>query len=81
MLTDYIAKKLKTAKYKTLRDGTYFASIAGLSGVWAQAKTSKRCKEELQEVLEEWLVVSLKTDRRVPGMTISFDKRHLIKNA
>ena len=81
MITDYILKKLKTAKYKTLGDGSYFASIPGLSGVWASAKTLKVCKEELREVLEDWVVVSLKTDRHVPGMTISFDKRHTIKNA
>ncbi len=54
MLTDYICQKLSRARYKVLKDRTYFGEIPGLQGVWASEKTWEKCRETLQEVLEEW---------------------------
>jgi predicted RNase H-like HicB family nuclease len=56
MLSDYIAKKLRAAEYKLLKDGTYFGEIPGLRGVWANAKNLEACREELRDVLEEWFL-------------------------
>ena len=67
MLTDFIGKKLQTAKYKLLKDKTYFGEIPEVRGVWANAKTLEACRNELQEVLEDWLVLSLKLDKKIPG--------------
>lgn len=67
MLTEYIVAQLKKAKYKKLADKTYFGEIVGVRGVWANAKTLTACKKQLQEVLEDWLVVAIKTDKKVPG--------------
>lgn len=53
--TIIIRSKLKLSKYKPLKDGTYFAEIPSLKGVWANAKNLKDCKKELREVLEDWL--------------------------
>ena len=71
MLTDFFIKKLGIAKYKILSDGTYFGEIPGLRGVWANAKTLENCRLELQEVLEEWVVFSLKKDKKIPGFSFS----------
>lgn len=78
MLTDFIMKKLHTAKYKLLEDKTYFGEIPSLRGVWANAKTLEGCRKELQEVLEDWLVLSLKKDKQVPGLSVSsgFSLKH-----
>ncbi len=38
MLSEYISKKLKEARYKFLKNGTYFGEIPSLRGVWANAK-------------------------------------------
>ncbi|MES2023068.1 MAG: hypothetical protein V4439_00085 [Patescibacteria group bacterium] len=54
MITDFVLKQLNKAKYKTLADGTCFASILGIKGVWANAKNKKLCQKELQEVLSEF---------------------------
>lgn len=54
MITDYIAEATARATYKILEDGTYFGEIPGLSGVWANEGALERCREVLQEVLEEW---------------------------
>lgn len=70
MLTDFIFKKLETAKYKLLKDKTYFGEIPSLRGVWANAKTLEKCREELREVLEGWLVLRLKKNLPVPNLAM-----------
>ena len=80
MLTDFITKKLKSAQYKLLEDSTYFGQIPGLLGVWANAKTLEVCRKELQEVLEDWLVLSIKSDKRIPGFRFP-SANSLLKNA
>jgi len=48
------------AKYEILDDdGSFPGSIPGLEGVWANASTLEACREELEEVLEDWLMLSL----------------------
>ena len=81
MITDFVSKQLKKAKFKILKDGTFFASIPGIKGVWANAKTKTVCQKELQEVLEDWLVVSLKKDKNIPGFNFTFDQRNFMKYA
>ena len=80
MLTDFIQKRLQKAKYKILKDRSYFGEIPGVRGVWANAKTLESCRKELQEVLEDWLVLSIKTDKKISGF--NFPNMHsLAKNA
>lgn len=81
MLTEYIAKKLKEAQYKLLKDNTYFGEILSLRGVWANAKNLEDCRRELQEVLEDWLLLKVRDRERVPGFEIKIDCRELVKNA
>jgi len=57
MLTDFIYKKLHTAKYKLLADKTYFGEIPEIKGIWANAKTPEACRKELQEVFEERMML------------------------
>ena len=60
MLTAYISAAMDRARYKIIDDRTYFGEIPSLRGVWANAKTLEGCREELQEVLEDWLVLKLR---------------------
>ena len=80
MLTDFIQKRLQNAKYKILKDRSYFGEIPGIRGVWANAKTLETCRKELQEVLEDWLVLSIKTDKKISGFPFP-NIRSLVKNA
>ena len=61
MLTKFIEKKLYQATYKLLKDGTYYGEITSLPGVWANAVTLETCRTELQEVLEDWLVLKIRS--------------------
>jgi predicted RNase H-like HicB family nuclease len=51
---------LKRARFKTLDDGTCFGEIPGLAGVWANEATRMGCREVLEEVLEEWLIINIR---------------------
>lgn len=70
MISQFIYKKLAEAKYKILENGSYFGEIPGLRGVWASAKTLEKCREELQEVFEDWLVLKIKDGDKIPGLPI-----------
>jgi len=63
MLTRYIHEAMKRARYKTLENGDYFGRIPGLAGVWANARTLDKCREE---VLEEWLVLKIRDNDPIP---------------
>ena len=68
MLSEFVEKKLRGAKYKILGDKTYFGEISGLRGVWANAKNLEDCRKELQEVLEGWLILKIKDGDPIPGL-------------
>ena len=75
MLSRYIQEAMKSARYKTLEDGTYFGQIGGIAGVWANERTLDRCREVLQEVLEEWLILKIRDHDSIPrigrvGLTV-----------
>jgi len=56
MLTNYIRAALRQAKYEILSDdNTYYGEIPEFEGVYANADTLEACREELEEVLEEWI--------------------------
>ncbi len=43
--------------------------------MWANAKTLEKCREELEEVLEDWIVVQIRTGNKIPGLPMNFDRR------
>ncbi len=77
MLTEFIEKRIALARYKILEDGTYFGEIPGLKGVWANAKTLEQCREELRNVLEDWLVLKLRDGNSIPGFSVPAQRRVL----
>ncbi|HEY9583083.1 MAG TPA: type II toxin-antitoxin system HicB family antitoxin [Candidatus Paceibacterota bacterium] len=81
MLNEYIEKKLVNAKYKKLRDGSFFAEIPELKGVWANAKNIEKCRQELREVVEGWLLLKVHDHEKVPGFMMSFNKRQSLSHA
>jgi len=81
MLSEFIRKQLKRAKYKFLKDGSYFGEIPGFSGVWANAKNLEDCRAELQSAFEDWVLFKLKEGDAIPGLKIGVDKRWLVKTS
>lgn len=81
MLSEFLENKLKKARYKLLPDGSYFGEIAGVRGVWANAKTLENCREELREVLEEWLLLKVRAGEDISGLPFPGAKRQTLKHA
>jgi predicted RNase H-like HicB family nuclease len=69
MLLEYVQAALRHAKYEILPDdGTYYGEIPECNGVYANTETLEQCREQLREVLEEWVL--LRVHRNLPLPTI-----------
>ncbi len=66
MLTDYIRAAMHEARYEILEDSTYYGEIPAFQGVYANAAMLDECREELQEVLEGWIVLGLHLGHSLP---------------
>jgi len=66
MLSKYLQAAMRHATYKILEDGTYYGEIPGFRGVLANAETLEDCREQLQEVLEDWILVGVRLGHRLP---------------
>ncbi|MBI4120128.1 MAG: type II toxin-antitoxin system HicB family antitoxin [Parcubacteria group bacterium] len=75
MLSEFIEKQLKKARYELLGDGTYYGEIPGLRGVWANAKNLENCRNELREVLEGWLLLKISDGDHIPELKLPFRQR------
>jgi predicted RNase H-like HicB family nuclease len=81
MLSEFIEKKLKRARYKLLKDRSYFGEVPGIKGVWANAKNLEDCRRELGEVLEDWLLLKVRAGDKIPGFELRTDRRELVGHA
>ncbi len=69
MLTEYLRAAMAKAKYEILSDdGTFYGEIPELSGVYANAETLEECRQELQEVLEGWILFRVSRGLSVPSV-------------
>ncbi len=69
MLMEYIQAALRHGKYEILPDdGTYYGEIPECAGVYANAKTLEDCREELREVLEEWILFRVHRNLPLPAI-------------
>ena len=72
MLTAYIQAAMRHAHYEMIDDAeTFYGSIALCPGVWATAKTLEDCREELQNVLEDWIVPGVQLSHSIPVIAAS----------
>jgi predicted RNase H-like HicB family nuclease len=66
VLTQYISAAMRRATYEILPDSTFYGEIPGFQGVYADAATLEECREQLQEVLEGWIVLGLRLGHSLP---------------
>lgn len=78
MLLEYTGAALKRAKYEILKDDhSYYGYIPGFRGVYANARDLERCRTELREILEEWILIRLRRNLSVPvlrGINLNLKK-------
>ena len=69
MLTKYLEAAMRRAKYEILSDdGSFYGEIPDFDGAYANADKLEICREELEEVLEEWIL--FRVSRNLPLPTV-----------
>jgi predicted RNase H-like HicB family nuclease len=67
MLIQYLKTGLRKAHYEILPDnGEYYGEITECNGVHATASSLEACRDELEEVLEEWILFRLHRNLSLP---------------
>ena len=69
MLTEYIEEALKRARYEIINDEEpYYGDIEELKGVWAIGRSLEECRNNLKEVIEGWILLSIKKGLPIPKL-------------
>ena len=64
VISRYVVEALHRAKYQLVDGNVYCATVPGLAGVISTGPTLESCRDQLAEVIEEWLLV--RVARRLP---------------
>jgi len=62
VIDDYVSNALKSATVEQLEDGTYYTEVAELQGVWADSDSEQNAREELADVIREWLELKIEDE-------------------
>ena len=69
MLTAYIRAAMRQARYEIVEDdGSFYGHVPAVPGVWANAETLEACRDELESVLEGWVLVSIADHSPIPEL-------------
>ena len=68
MIREYVEKALRSARYDKLDDDTFYGEVPRLRGVLATAETLEDCRNQLAEVVEEWVLVRVAKGLPVPRL-------------
>ena len=68
MIRRYVDEALRRARYDKLADRTYYGEVPSLRGVVATGRTLEACREELGEVVEEWVLARVAQGLSVPPL-------------
>lgn len=69
LLAEYIEAAMKAFVYEILDDdGSYFGTVPGFRGAWANADTLEECRKELAEVLEDWTILGIRLGHPIPDL-------------
>jgi len=67
MLTKYLEAAMRHAHYEILADDqTYYGEIPPCRGVYASAPTLEKCRSELAQVLEDWVLFRIYKNLPLP---------------
>lgn len=70
MLIEYIQAALARAEYEIIEDEEepYYGEITELEGVWATGTSLEECREKLEEIIGEWLILRLQRSLPIPSI-------------
>ena len=60
MSIQYIQAALENAKYEIIDDDKpYYGEVPGLDGVWSSGNALEKCRQNLEEIIDEWVTIRL----------------------
>ena len=69
MLIEYIEESLNRAHYDMIDDEEpFYGEVKELKGVWATGNTLDECRKNLRDVIEGWILVSIKKGLKIPKL-------------
>lgn len=68
MIREYVEEALRNARYDKLEDGTFYGEVPRLRGVLAAAETLEGCRNQLAEVVEEWVLIRVARGLPIPPL-------------
>jgi predicted RNase H-like HicB family nuclease len=68
VITNYISEALHRARYSVVDGGVFCGMVPGLPGVIATAESLEACRDQLAEVVEEWVLVRVSRGLSVPRL-------------
>jgi predicted RNase H-like HicB family nuclease len=69
MLIEYIEESLKRAHYEIINDEQpFYGEVKELKGIWATGNTLEECRKNLRDVIEGWILVSIKKGLNIPKL-------------
>ncbi|MEK7686373.1 MAG: type II toxin-antitoxin system HicB family antitoxin [Verrucomicrobiota bacterium] len=71
MLIEYIQHAMRHAKYEIMENGRFYGYIPECQGTWGEGATLEECRDELQSVLEDWLLVAVRFGDLLPILVVN----------
>jgi predicted RNase H-like HicB family nuclease len=68
MIHQYIDEALHRASYSVVDGNLCRATVAGLPGVIATGATLEACRDQLAEIVEEWVLVRVSRGLSIPRL-------------
>lgn len=68
MISPYVGAALSRARFAALDEGGYAATVHGLPGVIATGSSLEACRDQLAEIVEEWLLVRVSRGLSAPPL-------------
>lgn len=66
-MIQYIQAALENARYEIIDDEKpYYGEVPKLDGVWGSGNTLEECRQNLEEVIDEWVLVRLTKGLSIP---------------
>ena len=66
ILTEYLEAAMNHVQLDRLSDTEVYAEIPPCPGVWATGKNEWHARQQIREVLEEWLVLKIRGQEPIP---------------
>lgn len=67
MIQPYIDAAMRLARYELIQDDEpYYGEVPELPGVWATGRTLEECRQNLLEVVDDWLLFRIARGMSIP---------------